>query len=42
MRDWVSDWNRWSRGERLLALIVALSMFALPLSLLLTGAKPGI
>jgi hypothetical protein len=42
MRDLVSDWKKWSQGERLLALIVAFSLFALPLSLLLTGTKPGI
>ena len=42
MRDWVADWNKWSRNERLLALAVALALFALPLSLLLSAAKAGV
>jgi hypothetical protein len=41
MRDWVADWNRWSRAERLLALFVAFALFALPLSMLLTAATAG-
>jgi hypothetical protein len=41
MRDWVADWNRWSRSERLLALVVAAALFALPLSMVLT-AKAGV
>jgi hypothetical protein len=32
MRDWIADWNKWSRAERVLAL---------PLGLLLTG-KAGV
>jgi hypothetical protein len=42
MRDWVADWNRWSRAERLLAVFVAFALFALPLSMLLTAAKAGV
>jgi hypothetical protein len=41
MRDWIADWNKWSRAERLLALLVAFILLALPLSLLITG-KAGI
>ncbi len=37
MRDWVADWRRWSRGERLLAVFVAGLMVALPLGLLLAA-----
>jgi len=37
MRDFVSDWKRWSRAERVLAIVVTLLMVALPLGLLLTG-----
>ena len=37
MRDVVADWKKWSRTERVLAVIVALLMVALPLGLLLTG-----
>ena len=36
MRDLVADWKRWSRTERLLAVIVTVLMVALPLGLLLT------
>ena len=36
MRDLVADWKRWSRSERLLAVIVTVLMVALPLGLLLT------
>jgi hypothetical protein len=41
MRDWIADWNKWSRAERVLALLVTLILLALPLSLLIT-AKTGI
>ena len=36
MRDLVADWKRWSRTERLLAVIVTVLMVAVPLGLLLT------
>ena len=42
MRDFVADWKKWSRAERVLALLVAVSLVALPLSLLIAGGKPGI
>ena len=41
MRDWIADWNKWSRAERVLALLVTFVLLALPLSLLLTG-KAGV
>ena len=41
MRDWVADWNKWSRSERLLAVLVTGLMVALPLGLLLAG-KVGV
>jgi hypothetical protein len=41
MRDWIADWNKWSRTERVLALLVTFVLLALPLSLLLTG-KAGV
>lgn len=41
MRDWVADWNKWSRSERVLAVIVTMLMVALPLGLLLAG-KVGV
>src|SRR5436305_1141761 len=37
MRDWIADWNKWSRAERVLALLVTLILLALPLSLLITA-----
>lgn len=41
MRDLVADWKKWSRGERVLAVLVTLTLLALPLGLLLT-AKAGV
>ncbi|HEX6440636.1 MAG TPA: hypothetical protein VF007_00510 [Stellaceae bacterium] len=40
MRDVISDWKRWSRGERVLAIVVTAVLAALPLSLLL-NLHPG-
>lgn len=37
MRDWVADWNKWSRSERLLAVFVTGLMAAFPLGLLLAA-----
>jgi len=37
MRDLVADWKKWSRAERVLAVMVTLPMAALPLGLLMTG-----
>lgn len=41
MRDWVADWKKWSRGERVLAVLVTTVLVALPLGLLLT-ARSGV
>ena len=41
MRDCVADWNKWSRGERVLAIVVTVVLAALPLSLLLTSHPGG-
>jgi len=41
MRDLLADWKRWSRSERLLAVVVTVLMVALPLGLLL-AAKSGV
>lgn len=41
MRDWVADWNKWSRGERVLAVVVTAVLAALPLSLVITGHVGG-
>jgi hypothetical protein len=37
MRDLVADWKKWSRAERVLAVIGTLLMVALPFGLLMTG-----
>jgi hypothetical protein len=37
MRDFLADWKKWSRAERVLAGMVILLMVALPLGLLMTG-----
>lgn len=37
MRDFVADWKRWSRAERVLAIVVTSLMAALPFGMLLTG-----
>jgi len=41
MRDWIADWNRWSPAERVLAVLVATMLVAVPLSLVLAG-KTGV
>jgi hypothetical protein len=41
MRDLLADWNRWSRTERVLAVVMMLMLAALPLGVLLTG-KTGV
>jgi hypothetical protein len=38
MRDFIADWRKWSRAERVLAILVTLLMVALPLGLALAGA----
>ena len=37
MRDFVADWKKWSRAERVLAVVVTMLMLALPLGLLITS-----
>jgi hypothetical protein len=37
MRDLVADWKKWSRAERVLAVMGTLLMVALPFGLLMTG-----
>ena len=37
LRDLVADWKKWSRAERILAVMGTLLMAALPLGLLMTG-----
>ena len=37
MRDLVADWKKWSRAERVIAVMGTLLMVALRLGLLMTG-----
>ena len=37
MRDLVADWKKWSRAERVIAVMGTLLRVALPLGLLMTG-----
>ena len=37
MRDLAADWKKWSRAERVLAIVMALLMIALPLGLALAS-----
>jgi hypothetical protein len=41
MDDWVADWRKWSRSERVLAVLVTVLMVAVPLGMLL-AAKVGV
>jgi hypothetical protein len=41
MRDLIADWKRWSRSERLLAIIVTVLIVAVPLGLMIT-ARAGV
>ena len=38
MRDMVADWKKWSRAERVFAVLVTVLMVALPLGLMLVGS----
>jgi hypothetical protein len=37
MRDMVADWKKWSRAERVFAVLVTALMVALPLGLMLVA-----
>jgi hypothetical protein len=38
MRDFIADWKKWSRVERVLAVVVSSLMAALPIGLALASA----
>ena len=38
MHDFIADWKKWSRAERVFAIVMALLMIALPIGLALAGA----
>jgi hypothetical protein len=41
MRDWISDWKKWSRAERCFAIMLAIIALMLPLGLLIVGERIG-
>ena len=41
MRDWISDWKRWSRAERCAAIALVVLSLALPVGLVLAGTRLG-
>ena len=38
MRDFIADWRKWSRAERVLAVVIGLLMMGLPIGLAMAGA----
>jgi hypothetical protein len=41
VRDWISDWKRWSRAERCFAIMLVIIALVLPLGLLIVGGRIG-
>jgi hypothetical protein len=41
MRDWISDWKRWSGAERCFAVMLVIIALVLPLGLLIVGGRIG-
>ena len=41
MRDWISDWKKWSRAERCFAIMLVIIALVLPLGLLIIGERVG-
>ena len=41
MRDWISDWKKWSRAERWFAIMLIIIALVLPLGLLIIGERVG-
>jgi len=41
MRDWVSDWKKWSRTERCFAIALLITALAVPYGLLIGGGRMG-
>ena len=39
MRDWISDWKKWSRVERCFAILLVIIALVLPLGLLIVGVS---
>ena len=41
MRDWISDWKKWSLAERWFAIMLVIIALVLPLGLLIVGERIG-
>jgi hypothetical protein len=41
MKDWISDWKRWSRAERCFAIALFILSLIIPLGLLISGSIIG-
>jgi hypothetical protein len=41
MKDWISDWKRWSRAERCFAIVLVILSLAVPFGLLIGGRIIG-
>jgi hypothetical protein len=41
MRDWISDWKRWSSAERCFAIMLVIIALVLPLGLIIVGGRIG-
>jgi len=42
MQVWISDWKRWSRAERFLAIALVILSLVIPLGFLVGGRITGI
>jgi len=42
MQDWISDWKRWTRAERCLAIVLVVLALAFPLGMLIGSGRIGI
>jgi hypothetical protein len=41
MKDWISDWKRWSRAERCFAIALVILSLVIPLGVLIGGRIAG-
>jgi hypothetical protein len=41
MRDWISDWKKWSRAERCFAILLVIVALVFLLGLLIVGERIG-
>jgi hypothetical protein len=41
MKDWISDWKRWSRAERFFAIALVILALVIPLGVLIGGRIVG-